>query len=323
MTATNAVRPPVARRHAGARTALRRDRPAPGPAGRLGPARRPPGPGAVRPHLRGGPRARARRDEAAVGVLRAARLARHRGAGAHAAGPSARPARCSLLDVKRGDIGSTMQAYADAYADPASPLAADALTVTPYLGYGSLRPVLDLALANGLGVFVLALTSNPEGRAGAARPGRDRHAASPPGSRLRPPPTTPGRNRWARSAWSSAPPSARRVRELGLDLAAVNGPILAPGLGAQGGTAADLREVFGAAPAQRPGEQQPGGPERRAGPRVAARGRPSDAGRAALGAGVARAEHESLGSTASGGRGVTRADLLHAPRGDESWPYPR
>ena len=71
----------------------------------------------------------------------------------------------SLLDVKRGDIGSTMAGYAGAYLDPASPLAADAITASPYLGFGSLRPLLDAAYANGRGVFVLALTSNPEGPA--------------------------------------------------------------------------------------------------------------------------------------------------------------
>src|SRR3954454_10306986 len=68
-----------------------------------------------------------------------------------------------LLDVKRGDIGSTMAAYASAYLDPSSPLASDAITVSPYLGFGSLRPALDLADRHGAGVFVLALTSNPEG----------------------------------------------------------------------------------------------------------------------------------------------------------------
>ncbi len=68
-----------------------------------------------------------------------------------------------LLDVKRGDIGSTMAAYARAYLDPASPLAADAITVSPYLGVGSLAPAFDAAAAHGNGVFVLALTSNPEG----------------------------------------------------------------------------------------------------------------------------------------------------------------
>ena len=68
-----------------------------------------------------------------------------------------------LLDAKRGDIGSTMQGYADAYLDQTSPLAVDAMTVSPYLGFESLRPMLDTAAAHGAGVFVLGLTSNPEG----------------------------------------------------------------------------------------------------------------------------------------------------------------
>ena len=67
-----------------------------------------------------------------------------------------------LLDVKRGDIGSTAQAYAEAYLDPAAPLAVDAITASPYLGIGSLDPMVDLARAHGAGLFVLALTSNPE-----------------------------------------------------------------------------------------------------------------------------------------------------------------
>ncbi len=68
-----------------------------------------------------------------------------------------------LLDVKRGDIGSTSQAYADAYLDPSSPLAADAITASPYLGFGSLEPMVDTARKHDAGIFVLALTSNPEG----------------------------------------------------------------------------------------------------------------------------------------------------------------
>ncbi len=67
-----------------------------------------------------------------------------------------------LADAKRGDIGSTMAAYADAWAGD-SPLAADAVTASPYLGFGSLQPLLDTAGKNGRGVFVLAATSNPEG----------------------------------------------------------------------------------------------------------------------------------------------------------------
>ena len=67
-----------------------------------------------------------------------------------------------LADAKRGDIGSTMAAYAEAWAGD-SPLAADAVTASPYLGFGSLQPLLDTATAHGRGVFVLAATSNPEG----------------------------------------------------------------------------------------------------------------------------------------------------------------
>ena len=67
----------------------------------------------------------------------------------------------TLLDVKRGDIGSTMSAYAQAYLSDDSALAADAITLSPYLGFGSLRPAFELAASTGRGVFVLALTSNP------------------------------------------------------------------------------------------------------------------------------------------------------------------
>src|SRR4029077_16583719 len=67
-----------------------------------------------------------------------------------------------LADAKRGDIGSTMAAYAAAWAGE-SPLASDAVTASPYLGFGSLRPLLDTAARHGRGVFVLAAPSNPEG----------------------------------------------------------------------------------------------------------------------------------------------------------------
>ena len=78
-----------------------------------------------------------------------------------------------LADAKRGDIGSTMAAYAQAWAG-AGPLAADAVTASPYLGFGSLAPLLEVAAEHGRGVFVLAATSNPEGAAiqGAVANGR-------------------------------------------------------------------------------------------------------------------------------------------------------
>jgi orotidine-5'-phosphate decarboxylase len=65
-----------------------------------------------------------------------------------------------LLDAKRGDVGSTAEAYARAYLLPDSPCRVDALTVNPYLGLDSLAPFFAAARESGAGVFVLAQTSN-------------------------------------------------------------------------------------------------------------------------------------------------------------------
>ena len=67
-----------------------------------------------------------------------------------------------IADAKRGDIGSTMDAYAEAWLTPGSPLEADALTANPFLGVGTLAGTFDLAERSGKGVFVLAATSNPD-----------------------------------------------------------------------------------------------------------------------------------------------------------------
>lgn len=148
----------------------------------------------------------------------------------------------ALLDAKRGDIGSTMAAYAAAYLTDDAPLAADAITLSPFLGFGSLRPAIDAALSSGRGVFVLALTSNPEGPGVQHAQGAD------------------GRLVAQAIADEAAALNAREsplgsvglvvgatVGRTGIDLDTVNGPLLAPGLGAQGATADDLRTVFGAA----------------------------------------------------------------------------
>jgi orotidine-5'-phosphate decarboxylase len=146
-----------------------------------------------------------------------------------------------ILDVKRGDIGSTAAAYADAYLDPAAPLCADAITVSPYLGFGSLRPIIDKAQQNGLGVFVLALTSNPEGAAvqrAVAADGRTvAQTLIDEISQV---------NAGAQPLGSVGVVIGATVGPTGLKLINLNGPILAPGLGAQGGRAEDLRAVFGA-----------------------------------------------------------------------------
>ncbi|WP_269811329.1 orotidine-5'-phosphate decarboxylase [Kineosporia sp. NBRC 101677] len=150
----------------------------------------------------------------------------------------------SIVDAKRGDIGSTMAAYADAYAGPASPLAGDAVTVSPFLGFGSLRPLLDVARANGRGVFVLALTSNPEG-------GQVQHARGAEGRTVAQTmiDAAAAENTGAQPLGSVGVVVGATVTGVGRehDLSALNGPILAPGIGAQGATAADLKAVFGAA----------------------------------------------------------------------------
>ena len=153
-----------------------------------------------------------------------------------------------LLDVKRGDIGSTAAAYAAAYLDPSSPLAADALTVSPYLGVGALRPFFDAAAATGGGVFVVALSSNPEGAAVQRARGAD--GVSVGAAVLA---AVAAENAGAEPLGSvgavvgatlGGPAGGGPAGGDPVDLA-VNGPLLAPGIGAQGATAADLRRVFG------------------------------------------------------------------------------
>ena len=146
-----------------------------------------------------------------------------------------------VLDVKRGDIGSTAQAYADAYLDRSSPLAVDAITASPYLGLGSLDPMIDTALANDAGVFVLALTSNPEGRSVQHARGDDGRTVA--GAVLA---GIAARNRGAEPLGSVGAVVGATIGETEENLA-VNGPLLVPGLGAQGGTTADVRRIFGEA----------------------------------------------------------------------------
>ncbi len=148
----------------------------------------------------------------------------------------------ALLDAKRGDVGSTMSAYAAAYLDPASPLAADAITASPYLGFGSLAPLLDVAREHDRGVFVLALTSNPEGR-------DVQHARTEAGSTVAQEvlDAVARCNAGVHPLGSVGVVVGATVGETGHSFAGLNGPILAPGLGAQGGTPEQLRRVFGAA----------------------------------------------------------------------------
>ena len=143
-----------------------------------------------------------------------------------------------VLDVKRGDIGSTAQAYAEAYLDPRSPLASDAVTASPFLGMGSLQPMFDVALAHGAGVFVLAQTSNPEGA-------QVQQAVTSSGR------TVAGE---VLAGLAERNDGASPLGSLGAVVGAtlvgtaeqlqVNGPLLVPGVGAQGGSAESVRRLF-------------------------------------------------------------------------------
>jgi orotidine-5'-phosphate decarboxylase len=145
-----------------------------------------------------------------------------------------------LVDVKRGDIASTAQAYAEAYLRPGRPLYADAMTVSPYLGVGATEPMLAEARAHGGGVFVLARTSNPDGD-------QVQNAVGPTG-------TTVAQtvidaiselNRGVTPLGSYGLVVGATQKATGLDLSRLNGPVLVPGLGAQGATAADLSVFVG------------------------------------------------------------------------------
>jgi orotidine-5'-phosphate decarboxylase len=169
-----------------------------------------------------------------------------------------------LLDAKRGDIGSTMDAYAD-YLHPDHPLAVDALTVSPYLGPGSLQPAVDTARWHGGGLFVLARTSNPDAgtlqHALVGEPSRQRSVAQVVVDTVRgwntpewvvgdPLPDVAAvrdlADRWGPVTGSFGVVVGATLRELDVDLDGMGGPVLAPGLGAQGGSVADLRRLFGA-----------------------------------------------------------------------------
>jgi len=149
----------------------------------------------------------------------------------------------TIADAKRGDIGSTMEGYAQAWLAEGSALAADAVTLTAYLGYESLRPAIDLALSHDRGVFVLALTSNPEGASvqhlGPAGDSVAKRIVDATGQDNA---SAPGLGSIGLVIGATVTDDAKA---LNIDLVRANAPILAPGYGAQGAQAADMRQGFG------------------------------------------------------------------------------
>jgi len=154
-----------------------------------------------------------------------------------------------LLDAKRGDIGSTAEAYAQAYLEPESPAAADAVTANPYLGLDALEPFVARARRFGRGLFVLVRTSNPgagdlQDRSldGAPLFERVARSLSPWAAELAGPET--GWSSLGVVVGASAPEHAEAVRR-----ALGNALFLVPGYGAQGASAEQAVRGFENGPA--------------------------------------------------------------------------
>ncbi len=147
-----------------------------------------------------------------------------------------------IADVKRGDIGSTMDAYGAAWLTPGSPLEADAITAVAYQGLGSLAGPLALAEEHGKGVIVVTATSNPEAiptQTAVRSDGRTVAGALVEDVRV-----LPGTAGLVIGA-------TVELGDYGLEPSDLGGvPILAPGFGAQGAHLGDLARVFGAAAPQ-------------------------------------------------------------------------
>ncbi|PRI12206.1 orotidine-5'-phosphate decarboxylase [Leucobacter massiliensis] len=152
-----------------------------------------------------------------------------------------------IADVKRGDIGTSFAAYAEAWLAPGSPLEADAMTVAAYQGFGSLAGACELVREHGKGLFVLAATSNPEAREVQRAQRSDGRSVA---------------RAMVDDALACVSPRDTHVSSVGVVLGATlrledfgidTGlpparpalPVLAPGFGHQGARIEDAREIFG------------------------------------------------------------------------------
>jgi orotidine-5'-phosphate decarboxylase len=158
-----------------------------------------------------------------------------------------------IVDAKRGDVGSTNDAYAEAYVGKDAAVLADAVTVHPYLGLGAMGAFVSRAHESGRCVLIVTRSSNPEGRdiQTARTQGPDGrtveeqllHEIGELNNRL-----APGELGPVGAVVSPAPPSADRPDLPELPLTSMNGLFLAPGIGAQGYSPQDVKRTFATCP---------------------------------------------------------------------------
>ena len=149
-----------------------------------------------------------------------------------------------IIDAKRGDMQSTAAAYGDAFLGPHSPFSGDAMTLSAYLGFGSLGPIVERARREAAGLFVVVRSSNPEGtEQQQARMPDGRSVAEHLADQIAAANTEDGERELG---LIGAVVGATLGREA-IDVAArlPNSLLLVPGIGAQGATIADVRRDFG------------------------------------------------------------------------------
>jgi orotidine-5'-phosphate decarboxylase len=146
-----------------------------------------------------------------------------------------------ILDAKRGDVGSTNDAYAEAFLGADAAIPVDALTVHPYLGFGAMGGFVERAAQAGSCLLVVIRSSNPEGRR--VQAARDETGKSVEVALLE---EIGHRN--AELAPGAIGPIGAVIGPTHmhpeLDLTSANALFLAPGVGAQGATPSDVAHVF-------------------------------------------------------------------------------
>ena len=148
----------------------------------------------------------------------------------------------TILDAKRGDIASTAAAYGEAFLGPDSAFAGDAMTLSPFLGFGSLTPILDIARRVTAGLFVVVRSSNPEGAIlQQARLPDGRTVAEHLADEI-----AAFNAEHGDGAVGAVVGATLGAEATGLAQRLPNALLLVPGIGAQGATIADVRRDFGA-----------------------------------------------------------------------------